>query len=131
MMGRGDSGALEALSGDTMSPLMPKSLRTFYRSEPLALGITQIFIGLAGIAIGIFIDLPSDVQLFRVHFEAPIWTGILYVISGSLSVAAAKNPKMPLMTVLLGMNATMVIYQSSGPTSPSACQPLKKENEIP
>lgn len=39
----------------------------------------------------------------------PYWTGVLFIISGSLSVAAARNPKPSLVKGMLGMNTVSAV----------------------
>ncbi|XP_066495122.1 membrane-spanning 4-domains subfamily A member 4A-like [Tiliqua scincoides] len=93
-----------------LSPLLKK----FYRGEPLALGITQILTGIIGIAFGAVLNLAYD-HKFRFYYVialAPYWTGALYIISGSLAVAAARNPKTPLMKVMVSMNVVSAVGAS-------------------
>ncbi|XP_058052439.1 B-lymphocyte antigen CD20-like isoform X2 [Ahaetulla prasina] len=77
---------------------LPVPLKKFFQGKPLALGITQIFIGIIGIIFGIILDV-ADVYLMEYFIiKMPYWSGILYIISGSLAVAAARNPKIPLVS---------------------------------
>ncbi|ETE64499.1 Membrane-spanning 4-domains subfamily A member 4A [Ophiophagus hannah] len=79
-------------------PDHPVPVKTFYQGEPVALGITQILIGIIGIVFGIllnFIDI--DDSTYFLLIKIPYWGGILHIISGSLTVAAARNPKIPLV----------------------------------
>ncbi|XP_066462276.1 membrane-spanning 4-domains subfamily A member 4A-like isoform X2 [Eleutherodactylus coqui] len=74
---------------------MPKPLVPFYRGEPEVLGTTQIFVGILLLSLGIVliivetkIDPPGIVTVSGI----PIWSGILFIISGSLSVSASRKP---------------------------------------
>ncbi|KAL7981165.1 hypothetical protein Chor_005399 [Crotalus horridus] len=69
-------------------------VKKFYQGEPVALGISQICIGITGIA---FASLVSAIDESVFLIKIPYWGGILYIISGSLAVAAARNPKIPLV----------------------------------
>ncbi|KAL7981177.1 hypothetical protein Chor_005411 [Crotalus horridus] len=83
---------------------LPVPVKKFYQGEPLALGIAQIFIGMIGIIFGMLIDIVKGHDIFYLIVWMPYWSGILYIISGSLAVAAARNPRMPLVTNPLEKN---------------------------
>ncbi|XP_062995718.1 membrane-spanning 4-domains subfamily A member 4D-like [Elgaria multicarinata webbii] len=103
----------QPLMNDKMN-LSKLRLKKFYEGEPLALGITQIFIGLIGIAFGLVMD---HLEMFRTDYmdlTTPYWTGILYVISGSLAVAAAMKPRRPLVNGMLGMNVVSTVAAGIG-----------------
>ncbi|XP_015274549.1 PREDICTED: membrane-spanning 4-domains subfamily A member 4A-like [Gekko japonicus] len=107
-------GMLESFSSVKVAPSMSRPLKKFYRGEPMALGITQIFTGILEIAFGLVIDVANEHYFYDIHFKTPFWTGILYIISGSLSVAAAKNPKIPLVKGALGMNIVSAVAAGIG-----------------
>uniref|UniRef100_A0A8C3XSA2 Uncharacterized protein n=1 Tax=Chelydra serpentina TaxID=8475 RepID=A0A8C3XSA2_CHESE len=87
------------------SPARPQPLEKFYKGEPLALGITQILVGAMQVAVGVIMAMVNSyLWIMALSVYVPIWSGLLYIISGSLSVAAAKNPKIPLVKGSLGMN---------------------------
>ncbi|XP_042296382.1 membrane-spanning 4-domains subfamily A member 4A-like [Sceloporus undulatus] len=92
-------------SSDETKFSLPRPLKKFYLGEPLALGITQILIAIIGMAFGILMDI-TEIHFL---FSTPYWTGVLYIISGSLSVAAARNPKMSLVKGMLGMNVVSAV----------------------
>lgn len=75
--------------------------------------ITQIFTGIVQVAFGIVLTLVNKYQLI-VHTGTPFWTGILYIISGVICVAAAKNPKISLVRGLLAMNILSAIVSGLG-----------------
>ncbi|XP_039181740.1 membrane-spanning 4-domains subfamily A member 4A-like isoform X1 [Crotalus tigris] len=77
----------------------------------LCLQISQICIGITGIA---FASLVSAIDESVFLIKIPYWGGILYIISGSLAVAAARNPKIPLVKGMLAMNAISAITAGVG-----------------
>ncbi|XP_066495013.1 membrane-spanning 4-domains subfamily A member 15-like [Tiliqua scincoides] len=90
---------------------LPQSVKKFYKGEPLALGVTQILLGVLTIMFGVVLNVG---YYYGYHFPyvilmTPHWTGALYIISGSLSVAAARNPKPPLVKGMLGMNVVSTV----------------------
>ncbi|XP_070805412.1 membrane-spanning 4-domains subfamily A member 15-like isoform X1 [Pituophis catenifer annectens] len=92
----------------------PVPLKKFYRGEPLALGITQIFIGIIQIIFGMLIDIIDERGIFYLIVWMPYWSGILYIISGSLAVAAAWNPRMPLVQSMVAMNVLSTVAAGLG-----------------
>nr|XP_034973311.1 membrane-spanning 4-domains subfamily A member 4A-like isoform X5 [Zootoca vivipara] len=105
----------QSLSRDELDAYMPKAMKKFYRGEPLALGITQILIGVMQVALGAALHTAPYYYYYPyIVIEAPIWSGILYIISGSLSVAAARNPKMPMVKGMLGMNIVSSVAAGLG-----------------
>ncbi|XP_053122710.1 membrane-spanning 4-domains subfamily A member 4A-like [Hemicordylus capensis] len=89
---------------------LPPPLKKFYQGEPLALGITQILIGIIGMAFAITGNMAdSYYRIIYLIVMTPYWTGVLYIISGSLSVAAARNPKPSLVKGMLGMNVVSAV----------------------
>ncbi|XP_065276643.1 membrane-spanning 4-domains subfamily A member 4A-like [Emys orbicularis] len=86
-------------------PAKPQPLEKFHKGEPLALGITQILVGAVQFAVGVVMAMVSSyLWIWVLSVHVPIWSGLLYIISGALSVAAAKNPKIQLVKGSLGMN---------------------------
>ncbi|XP_077106379.1 membrane-spanning 4-domains subfamily A member 4A-like [Ranitomeya variabilis] len=75
----------------------PKQIVAFYKGEPEVLGTTQIFTGIFFIAIGILMSTTYR-RIYYYHMSIvahtglTIWTGMLFIISGSLSVAASVKP---------------------------------------
>ncbi|XP_058052436.1 membrane-spanning 4-domains subfamily A member 4A-like [Ahaetulla prasina] len=102
-----------SLSSTTRTDL-PVPLKKFFQGEPLALGITQIFIGIIGIIFGIILDVVDDFLMEYIIIKMPYWSGILYIISGSLAVAAARNPKIPLVQGALAMNVISAVTAGVG-----------------
>ncbi|KAK9394601.1 membrane-spanning 4-domains subfamily A member 4A-like [Crotalus adamanteus] len=93
---------------------LPVPLKKFYQGEPLALGITQIFIGIIGMIFGILLDIMNDYFIIYSVIKIAYWSGILYIISGSLAVAAARNPKIPLVQGALAMNVISAVSAGIG-----------------
>nr|XP_056703265.1 membrane-spanning 4-domains subfamily A member 4A-like [Euleptes europaea] len=108
------SEALKSFSSSNGAPSASRSLKKFYRGEPMALGITQLFIGILEIAFGLVISLVSSQNFIYILLQTPHWTGILYIISGSLSVAAARKPRMPLVKGSLAMNIVSAVAAGIG-----------------
>ncbi|XP_053122708.1 membrane-spanning 4-domains subfamily A member 4A-like isoform X1 [Hemicordylus capensis] len=89
---------------------LPRPLKKFYQGEPLALGITQILIGIIGMALGVVGNMTDN--FYRLTYQSVMtayWAGFLYIISGSLSVAAARNPKPSMVKGMLGMNVVSAV----------------------
>ncbi|XP_048355612.1 membrane-spanning 4-domains subfamily A member 4A-like isoform X4 [Sphaerodactylus townsendi] len=102
-----DPATLASLSNSIVRPSVPRPVTKLYRGEPMALGITQILIGILEISFGLVIALAESTRSSHdrgEHIITPYWMGILYIISGSLSVAAAKDPRVPLVKGMLAMN---------------------------
>ncbi|XP_061452972.1 membrane-spanning 4-domains subfamily A member 4A-like isoform X2 [Rhineura floridana] len=124
IMGPGDSASVSSaqivtqqpqlLSNAAASHSMQGMLKKFYKGEPLALGITQILIGFTGISFGLVMNIVTDYHLIYAIIMTPYWTGVPYLISGSLSVAAARNPKKPLVKSMLGMNVVSAVAAGFG-----------------
>ncbi|CAN2391456.1 Membrane-spanning 4-domains, partial [Pristimantis euphronides] len=88
---------------------MPKPVVKFYRGEPEVLGITQIFSGFLLLSLGIlFLIVSSDLLYYMTGIVIlcglPIWSGILFIISGSLSVSASVKPTVGKVKSSLVMN---------------------------
>ncbi|XP_069803205.1 membrane-spanning 4-domains subfamily A member 4A-like isoform X2 [Dendropsophus ebraccatus] len=89
---------------------LPKPLTAFYRGEPEALGTTQLFSAILVLSIGILIivvqtQIPIMDMLPYVSFSGvTIWSGILCIISGSLSVVASAKPSLGKVRASLVMN---------------------------
>ncbi|XP_053866460.1 membrane-spanning 4-domains subfamily A member 4A-like isoform X1 [Malaclemys terrapin pileata] len=99
-------------SSDSSAP--PRPLRKFYQGEPLALGITQILMGIVQVAFGIILNLANGYQIIAIQAGTPFWTGILYILSGFICVTAAKNPKISLVKAMLAMNTLSAIVAGVG-----------------
>ncbi|XP_069803472.1 membrane-spanning 4-domains subfamily A member 4A-like [Dendropsophus ebraccatus] len=95
---------------------LPKPLVSFYQGEPEALGTTQIFAGILLISIGIpltRLQRYSYISLMTIS-GIMFWSGILYIIAGSLSVSASVKPTTGKVKASLGMNIFNVIVSTCG-----------------
>ncbi|XP_054855761.1 membrane-spanning 4-domains subfamily A member 15-like [Eublepharis macularius] len=105
---------LASISSSITRPSMPRPLKNLYKGEPMALGITQILIGILEIAFGLVIVIADRDHFPHTHIVNPYWTGIPYIISGSLSVAAAKDSKLSVVKGMLGMNVVSAVAAGIG-----------------
>ncbi|XP_040284744.1 membrane-spanning 4-domains subfamily A member 4A-like isoform X1 [Bufo bufo] len=75
---------------------IPKPIVTFYHGEPEVLGAIQIFVGLISISFGIIFSIlcePKCPYIQNIIFtRVLLWSGALYVVSGSLSLATSIKP---------------------------------------
>nr|XP_056702376.1 membrane-spanning 4-domains subfamily A member 15-like [Euleptes europaea] len=112
-----DSTTLESISMNVIPPPVPQPVKTLYRGEPMALGITQILIGIFEFTFGLVRAMAAyGIHYYSPdhHITTPYWMGILYIISGSLSVAVARNPKVSLVKFMLGMNVVSSVGAGTG-----------------
>ncbi|CAH2319810.1 membrane-spanning 4-domains subfamily A member 4D-like [Pelobates cultripes] len=92
------SGNLQELSDhiQNIKNTTPKPLISFSKGEPMVLGVTQIFSGILFIIFGIiFCFLPQYgpyMYFLILNSGLPFWSGVMYIISGSLSISAAVKP---------------------------------------
>ncbi|XP_063799593.1 membrane-spanning 4-domains subfamily A member 4A-like isoform X1 [Pseudophryne corroboree] len=75
----------------------PKPLIKFFQGEPESLGVTQIVIGITQIVLGIVLTVichKGRCAVFDIFIYSGVtyWSGTMYIISGSLSVAASYKP---------------------------------------
>ncbi|KAK1151555.1 membrane-spanning 4-domains subfamily A member 4D-like isoform X1 [Acipenser oxyrinchus oxyrinchus] len=81
---------------------LSEKLKRFLKGEPRPLGTVQILIGVISIMFGGVLSVtPFSISAAT---GTPYWTGVLYIISGSLCVAADRTPKASLIKAALGMN---------------------------
>ncbi|XP_075046051.1 membrane-spanning 4-domains subfamily A member 4A-like [Mixophyes fleayi] len=91
------------------STTVPKALAKFFQGEPEPLGVTQIVIGITQIVLGIVLTVTCKYGFCMslavvVYSGVPFWSGVMYVISGSLSVAASYKPTIGKVTSNLVLN---------------------------
>ncbi|XP_069804316.1 membrane-spanning 4-domains subfamily A member 4A-like [Dendropsophus ebraccatus] len=109
----------------------PKPLAAFYRGEPEVLGNIQIFVGILFMSFGgtLMILCQTECPYLQgvVYTGTLLWSGALFVVSGSLSLAAAVQPTLGMVRSSLVMNiisvavsctAIIFIMPSFLPTSP-------------
>ncbi|KAM4709415.1 membrane-spanning 4-domains subfamily A member 4A-like isoform 1-T2 [Discoglossus pictus] len=103
-------------SANASSPAT-KPLTKFYRGQPEALGVTQIFAGTTLFVFGIIL---TDVcvnkcsSVFLIETGLLFWSGIMYIISGSLSVAASSKPTIGKIRSSLVLNILSSVIAAVG-----------------
>ncbi|XP_034453665.1 uncharacterized protein LOC117769131 isoform X1 [Hippoglossus hippoglossus] len=78
-----------------------KPLHRFIRKEPKALGIVILIFGCAEILMGF--HLTSESVHTSGSFYIPFWQGILFLVSGKLSIYTEIHPSKKMVTVCLAM----------------------------
>ncbi|MEE6483488.1 hypothetical protein FKM82_013568 [Ascaphus truei] len=103
---------------ENVQATMPKSLTRFYRGEPEALGVTQIFSGIVEIVLGVVLTVACRESCYQLHAltvpGVPLWSGIAYIISGAISLAASIKPTLGKMRWSLGLNIFSAILAAIG-----------------
>ncbi|KAL0992660.1 hypothetical protein UPYG_G00096350 [Umbra pygmaea] len=82
---------------------------TFRRGNPKALGTVQIMIGLMTLMLGIVMasSTPDSVGVYSGIF---VWGSVVYVIAGSLTVAADNHLNKCLVNGSLGLNIVATVF---------------------
>ncbi|XP_030046131.1 membrane-spanning 4-domains subfamily A member 4A [Microcaecilia unicolor] len=94
---------------------VPKALQQFFKGEPKALGAIQIMIGIIQFIFGIvLVSAVSPIYSVFVNSGIPFWGGVIFIISGSLSVAAKNKAKMCLVKGILVLNITGAVVAVIG-----------------
>lgn len=87
------------------SQMWNENKRTFLKGEPKVLGVVQVMIALINLSLGIIIlTNPLHRPHISVILMAPIWGPIMFIISGSLSIAAGVKPTKSLIIASLSLN---------------------------
>ncbi|XP_070690838.1 high affinity immunoglobulin epsilon receptor subunit beta-like [Pempheris klunzingeri] len=94
---------------DASPAKMDDMTATFLRGEPQGLGVVQIFIGLLCVLFSLS-SLRSDFLLV----SAPFCLAVTFVVSGSLSVAAARRTTIGLVVASLVWNLISVVVGEVG-----------------
>ncbi|KAM3921684.1 membrane-spanning 4-domains subfamily A member 4A-like [Leptodactylus fuscus] len=89
--------------------IMPKPLVKFFQGEPEVLGVTQLFLGINHIFFGIILTISchrgscfvADILVFT---GVLFWSGLAFIVSGSLSVAASCKPSLGKVNASLVLN---------------------------
>uniref|UniRef100_UPI00398F362B membrane-spanning 4-domains subfamily A member 15-like isoform X2 n=1 Tax=Pristiophorus japonicus TaxID=55135 RepID=UPI00398F362B len=98
----------------TSPPTVPQNAYTqkFLEGEPKALGVTQILIGLVHITIAI--PLVLTIRSAAMSLGTPFLIGVVFIISGAVSIAAEKNPHIKLLRACLATNIISSMLAAGG-----------------
>ncbi|XP_064841897.1 membrane-spanning 4-domains subfamily A member 4A-like [Oncorhynchus masou masou] len=96
--------------GQTVSSV----LGSFRAGQPKALGTVQIMVGLMMLLTGIVMATGPQVDNIGVISRIFVWGSIIYVIAGSLTVAADNNMNTCLVKGSLGMNVVAMVIALTG-----------------
>ncbi|XP_015265741.1 PREDICTED: membrane-spanning 4-domains subfamily A member 15-like [Gekko japonicus] len=119
---------LEPISNSTIQPSVPRPLKTLYRGEPMALGITQIGIGIMEIAFGLVITMTEQINKFEygeAHLATPYWTGILVKGMLGMNVVSAMAAGVAIAIVTISLIFTSHLSPCDGSydsNTPIMCQ---------
>uniref|UniRef100_UPI00398F28CF membrane-spanning 4-domains subfamily A member 5-like isoform X1 n=2 Tax=Pristiophorus japonicus TaxID=55135 RepID=UPI00398F28CF len=90
---------------------VPRYIQRFRKGEQKALGVVQIMLGIIQVTFGVPFGYANAVIRFT---GIPWWTGLLYIISGALSVSLEKNLTKSLLIGGLVMNILSTIAAGIG-----------------
>ncbi|KAF4080280.1 hypothetical protein AMELA_G00168550 [Ameiurus melas] len=100
--------------GHNMANTSPPPIVWFLKAEPKALGTVQIMIGLITLLFGIVLGSDFSFVLASVVTGNLYWASIVYIIAGSLSVAAETKLHPCLVRGSLGMNVVSAVFSAVG-----------------
>lgn len=83
--------------------------KMFLRGQPQSLGIVQIFIGI----LFIMVSLTALISPTRSD-QAPLFIGVTFVLSGSLSVAAREGKSLGLIRATMALNIISALASLAG-----------------
>ncbi|XP_050923830.1 membrane-spanning 4-domains subfamily A member 4D [Lates calcarifer] len=91
-------------------PQLPVGIQKFSRASPMALGTVQIMIGLITLLFGIVMVIHADtLGDFSGVF---VWGALIYIIAGSLTVAAGKSPNRYQVNLILLFSVVTAVASS-------------------
>ncbi|KAM3912924.1 membrane-spanning 4-domains subfamily A member 15-like isoform 2-T3 [Leptodactylus fuscus] len=115
-MGMATNGARVTTTSNWNQPLLPPPRRPsfqliFLKGQPKSLGTIQITMAFAQVAFGIILVFTEGVYSFSLTAEIAInfWGAAIYIISGSLAIAAENTESRCLVSAALGWNIVSAV----------------------
>ncbi|XP_021081388.1 membrane-spanning 4-domains subfamily A member 4D [Mesocricetus auratus] len=99
-------GAQTSEGSVVRSQLWKENAEKFLKGEPKVLGVVQIMIALINLSLGMIMMNTTPIRFppLSVYTWAPVWGPIMFLLSGSLSIAAAVRTTESLVTSSLSLN---------------------------
>ncbi|XP_052616046.1 membrane-spanning 4-domains subfamily A member 4D-like [Peromyscus californicus insignis] len=113
---------IEVIPGDVQpskksiirSQLWKESTEKFLKGEPKVLGVVQVMIALINLSLGvIMMNSEHSLQILSVYIWAPVWGSIPFMLSGSLSIAAAVRTTKGLVISSITLNTTSSVVAAA------------------
>ncbi|XP_059102113.1 membrane-spanning 4-domains subfamily A member 4D-like [Peromyscus eremicus] len=96
------------------SQLWKESTEKFLKGEPKVLGVVQVMIALINLSLGvIMMNSEHSLQILSVYIWAPVWGSIPFMLSGSLSIAAAVRTTKGLVISSITLNTTSSVVAAA------------------